>query len=606
MTDIAYASTTTAAEGAQRWLDALNGALASGDREALGELFLEQSYFRDMGALTWNLRQESGRDRIVDLILACLPRTNLRDFRIDEAKPAEPSFMSEEPRMIEVFHAFDADAGSGDGLAFLFEDPESPVGWRAMNLLTRLTEFRDHPATWPYRDRFDDTHPDLRWSEYRERESSFEDDEPEVLLVGGGQMGLMTAAWLNYYGVANVVVDKHARVGDTWRTRYESLLLHQPHGMLHFPFMPFPKSFPEYIPKDKLSDWFEAYVNALDINFWTSTEFLGGTYDEGEGRWTVRLRQNGELRELHPKHVVLTTGGTEKPKVPQIPGLAEFEGEVVHSSRFSSGRNYTGKNVLVVGTGTSGHDVALDVCKHGGNVTILQRGPAIVLDIETANLSYAPYNPRIIPHELVDMRFLAALVYPQLKGNFKAQTAIGDAIDKELHDGLRRAGMKIWSGDGDLGFFYNYFKTGGGYYLDVGASRKIIDGEIKIVQSEDVARFTAHGLVRTDGSEVPIDTVVLATGYAPIEQALESYFGPEVAAKVGKVWDFGTDGEINGVWKPVGQPGLWIMLGAIPQARWYSSHVAVLIRGQLAGLVPEEFQDPDHPSRTPREQVVDL
>lgn len=596
----------TALEGAERWLSALNEALANADRDALEGLFLEESYYRDMGALTWNLRQESGRSRILDLIQTCAESTHPRDFRVDTSKPTEPFFMSEEPRVIEVFHSFDIDAGSGDGLAWLVEDETAPAGWRAMNLLTRLSEFRDRKPTWPYRDRFDDTHPDVRWSEYRARESAFADADPDVLLVGGGQFGVFTAAWLNYYGVSNVVVDKHENVGDTWRKRYESLLLHQPHGMLHFPFMPFPKSFPEYIPKDKLADWFQAYVNAMDINFWTSTEFLGGTYDDDQERWTVRVRTNGAVRTLHPRHVILTTGGTEKPKVPNIPGLDTFAGEVVHSSRFTSGRDYTDKNVLVIGTGTSGHDVALDVHKHGGHSAILQRSPAIVLDIETANMSYAPYNPRIIPTELVDARFLAGLVYPQLKGNFLAQTKIGDEIDKELHEGLRSAGMKIWSGDGDLGFFYNYFKTGGGYYLDVGASQKIIDGDIPVIQFDAVERFTEHGLVLHDGTERPLDAVVLATGYAPIEGAIADYFGNEVADKVGAVWGFGTDGEINNVWKPTAQKGLWIMLGAFPQARWYAPHVAALVTGQLMGLVPEEYENPDHPARTPREQTVTI
>lgn len=604
MTDAAINTPPAALAAAQSWLEALNGAFTSGKRESLRDLFLEESFYRDLGALTWNLRQEAGRERILDLLEVCAEETHPRSFRVDETKPTAPLFLSEEPRMIEVFFAFELDAGSGDGLAFLLEDPAAPSGWRALNFLTRLTGFRDQAPTWPYRDRFDETHPDVRWKEHRARAAAFEDSDPDVLLVGGGQFGLMTAAWLNYHGVSNVVVDKHERVGDTWRKRYESLLLHQPHGMLHFPFMPFPTSFPEYIPKDKLADWFEAYVLALDINFWTSTEFLGGEYDEEAGRWTVRLVRDGELRELHPKHVVLTTGGTEQPKVPDIPGLNEFRGEVVHSSRFTSGEDYAGRNVLVVGTGTSAHDVALDVCKHGGNATILQRGPAIVLDIETANLSYAPYNPRVIPHELIDMRFLAGLVYPQLKGNFKAQTAIGDDMDSELHDGLRKAGMRIWSGDDDLGFFYNYFKTGGGYYLDVGASRKIIDGEIGVIQYDDVERFDADGIRLGDGSFRPVDAVVLATGYAPIERAIENYFGEAVARRVGKVWDFGTDGEINNVWKPTPQPGLWIMLGAIPQARWYSPHVAVLIKGQLDGLVPEAFQHPDHPAQTPREQIV--
>ena len=597
----------TVRTAADRWFSAFNEALASGDRSSMADLFLDECYFRDLGALTWNLRQESGKERTLDLVEECAPDTHPRGYRIDDTKPAEPVLVADEPRTLEVFHSFEVDAGFGDGLVYLVEAESSPVGWQAQTLMTRLTEFRDSPPVWPQWDRFDHSHPGIKWRDYREQQAAFENDDPDVLLIGGGQFGVMTAAWLNYHGVTNLVVDKHAEVGDTWRTRYESLLLHQPHGMLHFPFMPFPTSYPEYIPKDKLADWFEGYVNAMDINFWTSTEFVGGEYDEDAGRWRATLRSgDGTERVLHPRHIVLATGGTEKPKLPTIDGLSEFKGEVVHSSRFTSGADYAGKDVLVVGTGTSGHDVALDICEHGGNATMLQRGPAIVLDIETANMSYAPYNPRVIPTELIDMRFIANSVYPLLTAGFKAQTKIGNEIDKELHDSLRKAGMKIWSGDGDLGFFYNYFKTAGGYYLDVGASQRIIDGDIKVVQSDAVARFTEHGLVLQDGSEVSLDAVVLATGYAPIEQSIAAYFGEDVATKVGKVWSYGTDGEINNVWKPTPQEGLWIMLGAIAQARWYSPLVAVLIKGRLDGLVPSSFDREDHPARTPDEQVVEI
>ena len=315
----------------------------------------------------------------------------------------------------------------------------------------------------------------------------------------------------------------------------------------------------------------------------------------------------GSIRELHPRHVVLTTGGTETPNVPAIPGLTdEFSGEIVHSSRFTSGANYTGKNVLVVGMGTSGHDVALDVAKHGGTAKMLQRSPVIVLDLETANLSYADYSARVIPAEVLDTRFLASLVYPQLVQNLEALTAVGMERDRELHDKLRKAGVKVWSGEADRGFIYNYFQTGGGYYLDVGACQRIIDGEIEVLQFDDVERFTATGLRRDDGRELKFDTVVLATGYAPIEQALERYFGTEVATKVGKVWGFGPDGEMRNTWKPTPQEGLWITLGAVISARMYSPLTAALIKGELERLVPPEFKHPDHSSRVPRTQVVEL
>ena len=592
---------------ATSWFEAFNDALARADRDALDALFLDECYIRDLVAFTWNFRQESQKGRGIDLIAAGADGTHARNFRVDETKPASPAVVGEDPTVVEAFLAFEVDAGHGDGIVYLVEDPGSPVGFRSRNLLTRLTGLREHTPEWPRWDRFDETHPGTRWTDHRDRQAGFDDREPEVLIVGGGQFGVMTAASLNRLGVDNLVVDKNGEAGGGWRSRYESLLLHQPHGMLHFPYMPFPESFPEYVPKDKLADWFKAYVDAMDINLWTSAEFLGGTFDDASETWHVRVRcADGGIRELRPKHVVIATGGTEKPRIPDIAGLPRFQGEVVHSSRFTSGDDYVGKNVLVVGVGTSGHDVALDVTERGGHATILQRGPAIVVEIETANLMYGDYNARVVPTELVDIRFLAGLVYPQLKQSFIAGTTAGDEADKTLHVALEAAGMDVHSGYEGAGFFYEYFKKGGGYYLNVGASERIIDGDIGVLRINDVDRFLEHGLRLTDGSERPVDAVVLATGYQGISVALTDYFGEEVAEKVGPVWGFGTDGEINNTWKPTGQKGLWIELGAIPQARWYAPLVAIQIQAHLNHLVPETFLSPGHPSRTPQEQVVQI
>src|SRR6202035_6186082 len=102
---------------------------------------------------------------------------------------------------------------------------------------------------------------------------AFEDRDPDVLVVGGGHSGVMVAAQLGQMGVDTLVIDRHPRVGDNWRRRYDFLALHNKTDVVHFPFMSFPDTFPEYMPKDKLAAWLEHYVEALDIPFWTDTEF---------------------------------------------------------------------------------------------------------------------------------------------------------------------------------------------------------------------------------------------------------------------------------------------------------------------------------------------
>ena len=217
---------------------------------------------------------------------------------------------------------------------------------------------------------------------------------PTVLVIGGGQSGLSIAARLKQLNVDTLIVDREKRIGDNWRKRYHALTLHNQVQVNHLPYMHFPPNWPTYIPKDKLANWFEAYVEAMELNFWTETEFEGGSYDEKEGRWTVTLRRaDGGKRTMHPRHVVLATGVSGIPSVPEIAGLKDFAGKVMHSSQYDDGENWKGKRAIVIGTGNSGHDIAQDLHSSGANVTLFQRSSTLVVSIEpSAQLVYAPYN----------------------------------------------------------------------------------------------------------------------------------------------------------------------------------------------------------------------
>ena len=144
--------------------------------------------------------------------------------------------------------------------------------------------------------------------------------------------------------IDTLIVDREQRIGDNWRKRYHALTLHNQVQVNHLPYMLFPPNWPAYIPKDKLANWFEAYVESMELNFWTGTEFKSGGYDETEGRWTVTLRRaDGSARTMHPRHVVLATGVSGIPNVPEIAGLKNFAGTMVHSSRYDDGENWKGK-----------------------------------------------------------------------------------------------------------------------------------------------------------------------------------------------------------------------------------------------------------------------
>ena len=112
----------------------------------------------------------------------------------------------------------------------------------------------------------------------------------------------------------------------------------------------------------KLAGWFEHYAEAMELNYWTGTELIGGRYDDAEGCWCARLKlADGSVREMHPRHIVMATGVSGIPNVPSIRGLEDFTGAVVHSHDYDEPDAWAGKSAIVIGTGNSGHDIAQDL-----------------------------------------------------------------------------------------------------------------------------------------------------------------------------------------------------------------------------------------------------
>src|SRR5690606_5944468 len=133
-----------------------------------------------------------------------------------------------------------------------------------------------------------------------------------------------------------------------------SLTLHNPVWLNHLPYLPFPDTFPVYLPKDKLANWLEFYADAMELNVWTSTELESGSFDDHSQRWTARLLiEGGRQREVHPSHIILATGASGLPYWPTIPGMDSFRGTLVHSAEFQGGERREGAKAIVFGTGNS-------------------------------------------------------------------------------------------------------------------------------------------------------------------------------------------------------------------------------------------------------------
>ena len=565
------------------WLAEFEAALASRDAAAVAALFQPDSHWRDLVAFTWTITSTLGAAKLAPLLVARQAEVAARNFRLAERRTAPRRVRRLGIEVIEAIFAYETALGRGNGVVRLVPDRER--GWdrcRAWVFLTTLEElkgFEEHiGARRPTGEAYSRNFGGENWLDQRRRREAYADRDPAVLVIGGGQAGLAIAARLNQLDVDTLVIDRWERIGDNWRQRYHSLALHNQIHVNDLPYMPFPPTWPKYIPKDMLGNWFEYYAGAMEINFWTGTEFVGATWDAGARCWAARVkRPDGSERAMRPRHLVFANGVSGIPKIPELPGLDGFKGTVVHAHSFTDGSPWRGKHALVLGTGNSGHDVAQDLYSHGAATTIIQRGPSTVVSIDpSAKLNYALYDEGP-PIEDCDLLATAA-TYPLIVRAYQLAVERMVEFDKELIAGLIARGFKYDLGEDKTGHQMKYRRRGGGYYLDAGCSGLIIDGKIGLLQFDTIERFVSEGALLRDGSIVPADLLVLATGYHTQLELVRRVLGEDVAHRIGPVWGWGEDGEMNNMWKRTAQDGLWFIAGSLAQCRIYSKYLALQIK----------------------------
>lgn len=566
-------------ERVRSWLASFARHLSSGDLGALGDLFHADSHWRDMLAFQWNFRTHSGRGRIVDAWREALASHRVLDVRLEESNVAvfDRKGYGES---VEAFFRFSTPSGHCRGHLRLLEPSTGDATWNAWTLFTSLEDIKGHEER-AGRHRRRSTLP---LDAEREPGSPPAFIDPQVLVLGAGQGGLAVAARLQQLGIDTLVIDRQQRVGDNWRNRYQSLSLHNQIGANHLPYLPFPASWPAYLSKDEMADWLEAYAKVLHLNVQMQTTLVSAVRDDAAGRWTVCLRTaDGNTRDVHPRHVIQATGVFGVPNRPQIPGAQRYTGTLVHAEDYGAGFLALGTRVLVIGTGSSGHDAAQNLHQRGAQVTMLQRSSTCVVSVEPgAARAYAIFAEDGPPVEDADF-VTNSFPFPLLTELHKQLTQKIAALDRELLDGLAKAGFALDFGEDGSGFLMKYHRYGGGYYINAGCSELIVAGKVKVKRGTvmDLQDTTVHF---SDGTSETFDAIVVAAGYKNMSESVRAVFGNGIADRVGPVWGLDDEGEVRAMWRPTAQPGFWLMGGSLQQCRPFSKYLAMQIKAAEIGL----------------------
>ena len=575
----------------QTFLDEFGKALETGDVARAAAMFLDDGYWRDLAAFTWNIKTVEGRDQIADMLTHQLAATGPSGWRV-----AEGEIPTEADGVTTAWIEFETAVARGYGLIRLKEG-------KIWTLLTTMVELKGHEEpkgfARPLGARHGAGKNRLSWKEEREaeaRELGYT-RQPYVLIVGGGQGAIALGARLRQLGVPTIIVEKNDRPGDSWRRRYKSLCLHDPVWYDHLPYIKFPENWPVFAPKDKIGDWLEFYTRVMELNYWTRTTCKSAKYDDAKKEWTVVVDRDGKEVVLRPQQLVLATGMSAKPNIPKFPGMESFKGDQHHSSQHPGPDAYTGKKCVVIGSNNSAHDICAALWEHDADVTMVQRSSTHIvrsetlMDIGLGGLYSEQAARDGMTTEKADLIF-ASIPYRILHA---FQIPLYEQMrerDKDFYAGLEKAGFELDWGDDGSGLFMKYLRRGSGYYIDVGASQLIIDGKIKLVHGQ-VAEIVPEGVKLDDGRVLPADLIVYATGYGSMNGWAADLIGQEVADKVGKCWGLGSDttkdpgpweGEERNMWKPTQQEVVWFHGGNLHQSRHYSQFLALQLKARQEGI----------------------
>ncbi|KAK5113297.1 hypothetical protein LTR85_010914 [Meristemomyces frigidus] len=415
----------------------------------------------------------------------------------------------------------------------------------------------------------------------------------DAIVVGGGQAGLSVAGRLKALNVNYILLERRPEVGDVWNTRYESLRWHT---SKEYGCLPFGHTYPEeddyMLPAKRIGAGHKAWSEKYGINLQTSTSVDSAIYDHEAETWKVSVLSPAGHQTLRARNLVLTIGPGHLTPVspdwaaPERIAVSNFKGTITHSTSYLSiPATLAGKNAIVVGTANTGHDIVEDMANAGMSTVMVQRGATFVFPMEWL-------------HRAEDMHYHAnndaaaadreTFTYPNkiMRETLNRVMWMLVKHSSERFDALEKAGFKL-DRYGDI--YNNLYVRFGGHYVDIGASARIAKGEIK-VKTTAVKALTETGLLFEDGSEVPADLIVLATGFDHnFRNDASKIVGQDAAQQMDDFWGVDREGEIRGHAKLAGFPHLYYHGGDVRMARFFSRFIALQIQADVLGKPLQQY-----------------
>ena len=321
--------------------------------------------------------------------------------------------------------------------------------------------------------------------------------EIHTLVIGAGPAGLAVAACLKERGVPFILLEQGDRVGRAWHDHYDRLHLHTSRGMSGLPGYPMPRSYPRYPSRDQVTAYLADYAAHFGLEPHFNQRLVRA--EHMDNRWIAHT----DDQRYTANALVLATGYTRRPNLPTWPGRDQYTGQLLHSSEYRHGQPFAGQDVLVVGFGNSGGEIAVDLFEHGARPSIAVRSPVNVIPRDTLGISSLQWNLLLsrLPGRLGDL-VAAPLVYASVGNVYK--------------HGLRK---------NKVGPIEQIKTEEQVPLIDVGTVKLIKGGQLPVYPG--IERFTPGGVVFSDSHARDFDAVVLATGYRPdvselIPQAAET------------------------------------------------------------------------------------